>query len=448
MARNDDPRALSAARKPAVTKAPPSPSAHKALPVEIDADDCDAEDAPAPRERRRFPLWTIVAALLALSVAVVTVVFARGQASAPAQPAAVADAPLASSVAAPGLVEAVSGVRNLAFDVGGKIKAVFVEEGQAVKAGKVLAQLENADVAARLESARAELSIAEAKQKIVEGNLAADLIRAQKDVERLAADLAAIEKGPRHEQIDAARAEAAAAEAESRRGDEQMKRYADPTGKFESWSKNLFDEAKRQAEGGAAKFAAAKAQLAELEAGARIEDREKARAMLASAQNELTRQKTTAPFQLNAASGAVAFARAQIAVLEAQLAKTLLTSPIDGTVVWKFLHAGNAVDGIQHQPVIAVADTTKLRVRASIDEADYPRIQKGQRVQIRADAFPGKFFEGRVDHIGHAAGQKPFSTGEATERLDVRVIETTVTLEPNAPFKLGLRVTAYFEVGK
>jgi len=127
---------------------------------------------------------------------------------------------------------------------------------------------------------------------------------------------------------------------------------------------------------------------------------------------------------------------------------SIAISPINGVVVWKFLHAGEAVDPAHPSPVVAVADLSRLRVRADVDEADYPRIAKGQTVRITADAFNGSSFNGKVVRIADSAGQKRFSTGEARERMDVKVVETVIAIQENSPLKLGLRVTVYFDLAQ
>jgi HlyD family secretion protein len=348
-------------------------------------------------------------------------------------------------VEAPGIVEAVSGMRNLSFDIPGRIKTVRVEEGQSVKAGQLVAELEDEMAAARLESARADLRAAQAKLSMTERNVDADILRAKKEVERLQAELALLKAGPRKEQIEGAAAEAAAVDAERQHAEEEETRYRDPSGKYESWSRQLFDQAHWRAQTLKARVAVAQAHLRELQAGARAEELDKAAAVLASAEAEVARQNATRQSQLDLALAQVAQANARVTEAIAAFEKTRLYAPINGAVVWKFMYGGEAIDAIRSQPVIAVADLSHLRIRASVDEADYPHVVKGQAVKITADAFGDHTFTGHVELIGSTAGEKPFKTGEPRERIDVRVIEALIMLDNPTPFKLGLRVTAMFE---
>ena len=350
--------------------------------------------------------------------------------------------------AAPGLVETVSGERPLSFEIAGKLRAVYVEEGQVVKAGDRIAELENADLIAKLKSSQADLSAAEAKLGILKGNLESDIKKSESEVARLRAELALLE--PREEDIDQAKADAKALEADAKRMAEDEQKYSDPKGRGTSWSVQLSDQARGLAEAAAAKLVSAKARVHALESGSRPEEKGRTRAMLSSAEAEVTRQKTTSPFQLQSAQAQVDQCKAQVDLAKAELEKTKIVSAIDGTVVRKYMHPGEVVDALHPQPVVTVADMTQLRVRADVDEADFPRISVGQRVKITAEAMDdGKFLGGTVTQISHVTGQKRFSTGEAKERMDVKIVETVVKFDspPLARMvKLGLRVTAYFEL--
>jgi len=405
-----------------------------------------ARSTPRPkRESLKTAYLAIAGVVTALSLALATFFFTQFRQRDNAPHAAPLATVFNATVAAPGLVESASGLRKLSFEMAGKVKRVVVDEGETVRTGQLLAELENTDLAARVESARADVAAAKAQLGITGESLETDVIRAQKEVDRLKAELAMLEAGPRKEEIAAARAQAAVAEADANRALEDQQKYRDPTGRYESWSKQLYDQAMRQAQAAAARHDAARARLQELEAGTRPEEIERARAVLASAQAELARQAATQPLRMDAVRAQLAQACAELQRAEAELNKTLLVSPIDGTVVWKFLDGGEAIDAIQRRPVLAIADVSRLRVRASVDEADYPRIRAGQKVRIAADAFPDEFFSGVVERVGRSAGEKPFTTGEARERLDVRVIETIVKLDDASRLKLGLRVRAFFD---
>ena len=395
-----------------------------------------------PKTARNFTLpLSLAAGMFVLAVTGVLFFTTSRPAATPVE----GDDPGGICVAAPGLVESASGLRQLAFDVPGKLKRVAVDEGDRVAAGQLVAELENAPLAARVEAARAELAGARNRTGIRARTLKADVTRARQTVNQLKQELAVILAGPRKEELAAARAQVALAEAEVNGSEETRKRYYDASGAYEAWSKLLYSQAETLAAVAAAKLDIARARLQDMADGSRPEDIERARAKLAAAEADCECLSANLASELESARLDEEQSQAKFKIAQGELDRTRLFSPIGGTVIWKFMHAGEAIDALRNQGVIAVADQSHLRVRALVDEADYAAIFPGQSVRVTAEAFPGRTFKGRVELICDSAGEKPFSTGEARERHDVRVINVLVALEENQNLKLGLRVRAYFD---
>src|SRR5271166_6554199 len=75
-----------------------------------------------------------------------------------------------SLIAGPGRVEPYSEDIKIGSELSGRLKSVFVEEGDAIRRGQVLAELENADYRAQVESGKASVVAKEAVQrKVVNG---------------------------------------------------------------------------------------------------------------------------------------------------------------------------------------------------------------------------------------------------------------------------------------
>jgi HlyD family secretion protein len=288
--------------------------------------------------------------------------------------------------------------------------------------------------------------VRQAELETLKADLRAELEKAQREAERLTAECALIDAGPRQEEILRAKAQVHVAEAEAQLGSEDAKRYANPQGLSSgAWSEAQRDHAVHQSEALQGKLELARAQLQDLEAGARPEEKQKAHAARAAAQAEVARIGQTQASRVAAGEAQLAAATAQLSTAQVALGKTRLLSPVNGSVVWKFLHAGETVDALQRQPVVAVGDGSSLQIRAYVDEADFPRVESGQTAVITADAYPARQFHGRVLRINTCAGEKPFNTGEVRERIDVKVIETILVPTENWPLKLGLRVTVRFD---
>jgi HlyD family secretion protein len=203
-----------------------------------------------------------------------------------------------------------------------------------------------------------------------------------------------------------------------------------------------------QAAAAAAKLDMARARLHDLAAGSRPEEIERSRAKLAAAEAECDCLTANISLELDSAHLDVDQSQAKFKMAEEEFNRTRLFAPINGTVIWKYIHAGEAIDALRNQAVLAVADQSHLRVRALVDEADYASIAPGQSVRVTAEAFPNRMFRGHVELICDSAGEKPFSTGEAQERHDVRVINVLVSLDESQNLKLGLRVRAYFDTDR
>jgi multidrug resistance efflux pump len=139
-------------------------------------------------------------------------------------------------------------------------------------------------------------------------------------------------------------------------------------------------------------------------------------------------------------------AQARISEAQARLDKTFIRSPIDGVVLRKHLKRGESVDASSGTPIVTVADVATLRVRADVDEADVGKIQVGQQAYVTAKAYGDQKFWGRVVRIGQSVGKKNFRTDEPSERVDTKILETLVELEPGSKLPPGLRVDTFIIV--
>jgi HlyD family secretion protein len=398
------------------------------------------ENLSAKRSRKSTWQWIALAAgTLAIGLAIINAASVSGDALSPIETHVARTLPFERYVAAPGRVESTSGRRELAFHSPGRIRAFMVEENQAVKAGQLLGELENGDLLARVKMAQAELQGAKAGLSVLEADVDAELTRARHDVERLSAERELL--APRKEEIARAHAEMRAAQAENKRMQEDALRNADQ--RISTLRER--DMSRGQADISAAQLDAALSRVKELEAGPRKEAIQRANALIDSAKADVKRLEASRAARLQAGEASVHQAQANLLWAEAELAKTRLYSPIDGRVIRKFAQPGETVSVMPPVPVIVVADDRKMRVRASIDEGDFLKVKSGQRVKIGASAFEGIYLEGTVECVCSEAGEKRFSTGEARERQDVKVIEILIILKGEPQLKLGLRVTAYLE---
>jgi membrane fusion protein (multidrug efflux system) len=88
-------------------------------------------------------------------------------------------------------------------------------------------------------------------------------------------------------------------------------------------------------------------------------------------------------------------AEAQVALAHAQLARMRIVAPFDGMVGIRNVNVGDYVkDGAD---LVAVEDTSAMWVDFRLPERFLDRVRKGQQVQVRLDALPGRTLQARVD---------------------------------------------------
>jgi HlyD family secretion protein len=139
-------------------------------------------------------------------------------------------------------------------------------------------------------------------------------------------------------------------------------------------------------------------------------------------------------------------AKANLDEARALCAKTIVRAPLAGVVVHKYLKPGELAAEASG-PILTIADVSHLRVRAEIDEADVGGLHTGEEAYVTARAYGDRRFEGRVVHIAGALGRKQVTSGDPAERLDVKVLDALIDLDPSVSLPLGLRVTCFILPG-
>lgn len=105
--------------------------------------------------------------------------------------------------------------------------------------------------------------------------------------------------------------------------------------------------------------------------------------------------------QYNAAKAQVGSVTAQLSTANKNLSLTNIYSPIDGTVLNRNVSEGQTVASSFSTPTLfsIAKDLTKMRVRASVDEADIGNVKVGQKATFTVDAFPDETFNGEVSEV-------------------------------------------------
>jgi HlyD family secretion protein len=284
----------------------------------------------------------------------------------------------------------------LAFDGNGRVSALHAQEGQRVRAGAVLAMLDTRTLQLRLEAARAEAEVQEQA-------------------------LRRLRSGSRPEEIAQARSRLAAAMAERERAGQELERLngvADSTA-GRGISALELDRARAGARVALAKANEARDALRLAERGARIEDIAGAEAQLKAA-------------------------RAQVALLEHDIALGELRAPSDGVVRARLLEVGDMAT--PQRPVFALALTQPKWVRVYVGERDLGRVRPGMAARVWTDSHP-QALPGTVGYISSAAEFTPKSVQTQELRTSL-VYEVRIAVDdPRDALRLGQPANAQLTVG-
>jgi HlyD family secretion protein len=150
--------------------------------------------------------------------------------------------------------------------------------------------------------------------------------------------------------------------------------------------------------------------------------------------------------ELALAEGRVAGAEARLRLAQEELNKTRVVAPFSGRVLQVYVEAGEMANPTSAQPLLLLADLSKRRVRAFVEELDAARVQLGQNVRITADGLPGKEFSGKVGVVLPRMGKRSLQSDAAGEYKDLYFRETLIDLDTHDDVPLNLRVQVRFEV--
>ncbi len=278
---------------------------------------------------------------------------------------------------------------NIGANAYGKITHLYVKEGDHVKKGQLLAQLENVQSTADVSANQASVQAAETDAIAADAALKtsdADLLRAQADYGR--------------NKLDWDRAQ------------------------------NLFKEG--------------------LIAKSDFDSRQNAWATADAGLVQAKARVAQAKAQKDSADRHVAQARANLTRVADVLQKTSYAAPYDGVVTNLPVREGESVViGIQSalgSTLLTLADMSVITAEVKVDETDIVNVHLGQPAEVTIDAIPKKVFHGTVSEIGDNAIVR--STGVATsqqttaseEAKDFKVV-VTVT-DPPPDLRPGLSTTA------
>lgn len=346
---------------------------------------------------------------------------------------------------------------QIGFKTSGRLAERRVDEGDSVKAGEVIARLDDDTLQKQKEREQAGLEAATAL--LAQARTAVDWQREtvdseigarRADLDQTVARLNELEAGSRPQEIDQARAAVAAAEAEQQRAAQDWDR-AQVLFKQDDISRAQFDQFRARNETAAAALREARERSALVKEGPRKEQIEAARAMVSRAKAAL-RQAEAQKFELKrreqeipTRQAEIGRARAQLQYVEAQIDDTTVSSPVGGVVLVKAADVGEIL--APGTTVVTIGDLDHPWLRGYINETDLGRVKLGDKVRITTDSYPGKTYQGRISFIASEAEFTPKQIQTPEERVKL-VYRIKVDVDnQHRELKLNMPVDAEIVLG-
>ena len=299
------------------------------------------------KRRKRIIIISVVVGVVLLFVVTLAAFTRGGTKIDPSKLAKVEKGDLAKSVVATGKVTPITKV-EVKSKASGIVKKLFVEYGDTVKKGRLLAQLDKDEIQAQVDQSRAALQAAEA-----------NWTSSQADYERSKVDA----EGPDVPLL-----------------------------------KRQYERAVEMAKAGVVSESA-------------LDDADKSYKMALNKQNVSKAQMTVLKAKIAQAQAEVVRDRANLAQLEEQLSYTDIVSPIDGIVLSRDVEMGDAVSSIlvlgsSATLVMTLGDTSEVYVKGKVDESDIGKVYLGQPARIKVESFKDKTFYGKVTKISPMGVEK------------------------------------------
>src|SRR5213594_249713 len=294
---------------------------------------------------------------------------------------------------------------NVSSNMMGRIVGLPVREGDHVRAGTLLVQLESIQSEADVRSAEASLDAA------------------QTELEGMSASIRSAQAA-----VATAKAEITRSEADLARARQNFDRAEQMT-REGLIAKEQYDRAKADFDISSAQLNAANARMTQSEA-----------------------QEAQALKQRDSTAVRIAQQRAALTRARDQFSKTTIRSTLDGIITNLPVNEGEiAIVGIQNQPgttLMTIADMSVITAEVKVDETDIINVRLGQEARIKVDALGDRMLLGHVTEIGNSALARTMSSsigtsGTGQEAKDFKVV---VTLDDPPPeLRPGLSCTATIE---
>jgi HlyD family secretion protein len=343
----------------------------------------------------------------------------------------------------PGTVE--SQEVRLSSRSGGRVAKVFVRDGQVVEAGQPIVELEMPELDAQRAQLEAQVAAAQAAlARLEKGPRPEEIAAAKAAVDAAQARVNRMRKGYRAEEIAQVSSELGSLQAELENARQELYREKALREKGGS-TRQVYEAAVAKHDRLQAQVNAAAAKVRMYESGYRVEEVAESEADLARLQANLdlleagTRQE-----EIDEARAQVEQLQAKIDEIDVMRRERTVYAPEKCVVQVVSVRPGDIA--APNKPVALVLRADDLWVKAFISEVDLGRIKVGQKVAVTIDTFPGKRFQGQVTYIAPQSEFTPRNVQTIDERRhQVFAIKVHVN-DPQGVFKSGMAADVWLPI--
>ncbi len=263
---------------------------------------------------------------------------------------------------------------KISSDVSGEITELYVEEGDSVRAGQVLAKIRPDEYQSAVEQGQASLNTARSQREISTANVKTSTAQ----IEQFKADL------------QRAKTQLETARSAHQRNEKLYKDGVISTAEYETSLSNL-----KTAE---SSMAAAEASLF-------------------SAENSLANAREN----VRVSDFGVTSAGARLKELRTSLQKTIITAPVNGIISKLNVEKGERVVGTLQMAgteMMRIANLSSMEVQVEVSENDILKVNLKDEADIEVDAYLGRKFKGKVTEIANSASNVTSLAGAASLNTD------------------------------
>jgi membrane fusion protein (multidrug efflux system) len=304
---------------------------------------------------------------------------------------------------------------NISARIPGHVAEVLVDEGQAVKAGDVLARLDDADFKAQVAQAQAALAVAESNLASSQTGVSFQESQTNAQIAQADAHVATARAGVMRARADAAKA-----------ADDLVR--VQQLFKVGGISRQQLEASRAGASTAAAGVASAQGQLRAAEEARNL-------AMAGTQQVEIKKGG------VSTVEAQIQQARAALESAKLQLAHSVITAPANGMVARRTTNVGEQV--APGQGLFSLAKTDTVWVLAYVEETEIRRVAPNASVHVHIDAFPREEFKGNVALVNAVTGSQfslmPTNNASGNFTKVVQRIPVKITVaDPDHRLKPGM----------